>query len=198
MKKVLIVLAVIIVLIGISISSVIGKYNSMVTNRETVKQAWAQVENQYQRRFDLIPNLVNTVKGYAEHEKETLTGVAEARSKVGGVMQIDESLINNKAAMQKFQQTQSTLGSALQRLMVVAERYPDLKANANFTRLQDELAGTENRIAVERKRYNDTAAGFNKLLVVFPNNMLAGMFNIQTVELFKAPTESKTAPKVEF
>jgi LemA protein len=198
MKKFLMVLAVIVVIIGVMISSVIGKYNGMVTQRETVKQAWAQVENQYQRRFDLIPNLVNTVKGYASHEKETLTGVAEARSKVGGVMKIDESLLNNKQAMQRFQQTQNSLGSALQRLMVVTERYPDLKANANFTRLQDELSGTENRIAVERKRFNDTAAGFNKTLVVFPNNMLAGMFNIQTVELFKAPVESKSAPKVEF
>ncbi|PID27713.1 MAG: LemA family protein [Candidatus Cloacimonadota bacterium] len=198
MKKFLIILAVIIGIIIIAAASIVGKYNTMVTMRESVKQSWAQVENQYQRRFDLIPNLVNTVKGYAAHEKETLTGVAEARSKAGGVMQIDKSLINDKAAMQKFQQTQATLGSALQRLMVVAERYPDLKANSNFTRLQDELAGTENRIAVERKRYNDTAAGFNKLLVVFPNSMFAEMFNIQQVELFKAPKESQTAPKVEF
>jgi len=198
MKKFLIVLAILLVIAGMIAGSVIKKYNGMVTLQETVKREWSQVENQYQRRFDLIPNLVNTVKGVAAHEKDTFTGVAEARAKVGGVMQIDENLINNPQAMQKFQKMQGSLGSALQRLMVVSEKYPELKANTNFTRLQDELSGTENRIAVARKRYNETATIFNQQIVIFPNNMFAGMFNIKVAELFKAPIEAKSAPKVEF
>ena len=152
-----IIAIVIIVIIIISIYSYLkNSYNSMVTLDEGVKAKWSQVENVYQRRYDLIPNLVNTVKGYAAHEKETFQAVTEARSKAGGTFNISEQVLNDPAMFQKFQQAQSTLGGALQRLMVVMEKYPDLKANQNFLALQDQLEGTENRIAVERKRFVST------------------------------------------
>ncbi|MBC8184523.1 LemA family protein [candidate division KSB1 bacterium] len=187
LKIFLIVLAVIIVLIFILFSSIKGIYNSFVTLDEGVNNSWAQVETVLQRRFDLIPNLVETVKGYASHEKEVLTEVTKARASVGGA-----STINDKI------QANNQLTSALSRLLVVVEKYPDLKANQNFIRLQDELAGTENRIAVERRRYNDTVKTYNQKIRIFPNNLFAGMFGFEKRAYFEAPKEAQDAPKVEF
>lgn len=147
-------------------------YNNLQGLDEEVKSAWAEVLNQYQRRFDLIPNLVNTVKGYASHEKETLQAVVEARSKVGQ-MQVDASTLDNAQALQSFQSAQAGLAGALQRLMVVVERYPDLKANQNFRDLQVQLEGTENRIAVARKRYIEAVKTYNKAVRYFPTNLTA-------------------------
>ena len=147
-------------------------YNKLQGLDEEVKSAWAEVLNQYQRRFDLIPNLVNTVKGYASHEKETLQGVVEARSKVGQ-MQVDASTLDNAQAIQSFQKAQAGLAGALQRLMVVVERYPDLKANQNFRDHQVQLEGTENRIAVARKRYIEAVKTYNKGVRYFPTNLTA-------------------------
>ncbi len=147
-------------------------YNKLQGLDEEVKSAWAEVLNQYQRRFDLIPNLVNTVKGYASHEKETLQAVVEARSKVGQ-MQVDASTLDNAQALQSFQSAQAGLAGALQRLMVVVERYPDLKANQNFRDLQVQLEGTENRIAVARKRYIEAVKTYNKAVRYFPTNLTA-------------------------
>ncbi|MDP8219838.1 MAG: LemA family protein [Candidatus Stygibacter frigidus] len=198
MKKGLIVLIVIVVIILGIYSWVKGNYNRMVVMDENVKEKWSQVENVYQRRMDLIPNLVNTVKGYAEHEQETFTQVTEARAKVGGMVNIDESVLNDPAMFAKFQQAQSQLGSALQRLMVVQERYPDLKANQNFLQLQSQLEGTENRIAVERRRFNEASRQYNSFIRTFPINMLANMFNFNTKPYFQATAGAETAPTVEF
>jgi LemA protein len=179
-------IAVVVILI-IIVLSIKGTYNSMVRMDEGVKAAWAQVENQLQRRYDLIPNYVETVKGYAKHEKEVFLRVTEARSKVGGATNIRDKIGAN-----------NELSSALSRLLVVVERYPDLKANQNFIRLQDELAGTENRIAVERRRYNEAVRAYNVKIRSFPTNILAGMFGFTKAEFFKVPEEAKEAPKVEF
>ena len=168
----------------------------MVTQDESVKTAWSQVENQYQRRMDLIPNLVNTVKGYATHEKETLEGVISARSEATKTT-IDPSNLD-EASLQRFQAAQGELSSALSRLMVVIERYPELKANQNFSELQAQLEGTENRITVERKRFNEVAQAYNTYIRSFPNNLLAGMFGFQTKAYFTAEPGSEKAPKVEF
>jgi LemA protein len=154
---------------------------------EAVKGSWAQVENQLQRRYDLIPNLVETVKGYAKQEKDVLIEVTNARAKVGGAANVPEKISAN-----------NELSSALSRLLVVVERYPDLKSNQNFMRLQDELAGTENRIAVERKRYNDAVRTYNIAIRSFPANLLAGMFNFQSATFFEAPATAKAAPQVKF
>ena len=179
-KALWITLAVVAIL-GISLFSwVKGTYNTMVAQDENVKTAWSQVENQYQRRMDLIPNLVNTVKGYAAHEKETLEGVVSARAQATQTT-IDPSNLNEES-MKKFQAAQGELSSALSRLMVVLERYPDLKANQNFSELQAQLEGTENRISVERKRFNE----------------VAGMFGFQPKAYFTAETGAEKAPKVEF
>ena len=188
---------IIIVIIFVSLFSwVKGTYNTMVTQDESVKTAWSQVENQYQRRMDLIPNLVNTVKGYATHEKETLEGVISARSEATKTT-IDPSILD-EASLQRFQAAQGELSSALSRLMVVIERYPELKANQNFSELQAQLEGTENRITVERKRFNEVAQAYNTYIRSFPNNLLAGMFGFQTKAYFTAEPGSEKAPKVEF
>lgn len=171
-------------------------YNTMVTQDEGVKTAWSQVENQYQRRLDLIPNLVNTVKGYASHEKETLEGVVSARAKATQTT-IDPSNLNEES-MKQFQAAQGELSSALSRLMLVMERYPDLKANQNFMDLQAQLEGTENRISVERKRFNETAQGYNTYIRSFPNNILSGLFGFQAKAYFTAESGAEKAPKVEF
>lgn len=168
----------------------------MVTQDEGVKTAWSQVENQYQRRMDLIPNLVNTVKGYATHEKETLEGVVSARAEATKTT-IDPSNLNEES-MKKFQAAQGELSSALSRLMLVIERYPDLKANQNFSELQAQLEGTENRISVERKRFNETAQSYNTYIRSFPTNILAGMFGFQPKAYFSAESGAEKAPKVEF
>ncbi len=198
MKKGIVILLVVIALFVVIGMVLAGYYNTMVTMEENVKEKWSQVENVYQRRLDLIPNLVNTVKGYAEHEKETFKAVTEARAKAGGVFNISKDVLNNPAAFQQFQQAQATLGGALSRLMVVLEKYPELKANENFLRLQDELAGTENRIAVERKRFNEAAKEFNTYIRKFPKNIIANMFGFKTKPYFKAQKEASKAPKVDF
>ncbi|MDL2255853.1 LemA family protein [Parabacteroides sp. OttesenSCG-928-K15] len=173
-----------------------GVYNNMVTQEEQVKTAWSQVENQYQRRLDLIPNLVNTVKGYASHEQETLEGVVNARAKATQTT-IDPANLTPEA-LQQFQSTQSELSSALSRLMVVVERYPELKANQNFLELQAQLEGTENRISVERMRFNETAQQYNTNIRRFPNNIFAGMFGFQPKAYFAAESGAEKAPVVQF
>jgi LemA protein len=173
-------------------------YNRMVTLEEGVDAAWAQVENVYQRRMDLIPNLVETVKGYAAQEQETLTAVTEARSRAGGVMQMDESLLNNPEAFERFQAAQDGLGSALQRLLVVTENYPDLKSNQNFLALQDQLEGTENRIAVERMRFNEAVRAYNTLIRRFPQVFVANVTGFEPKPYFQSSDGAETAPKVEF
>ena len=173
-----------------------GVYNTLVTQDESVKTAWSQVENQYQRRLDLIPNLVNTVKGYASHERETLEGVINARANATKTT-IDPSNLNEET-MKQFQAAQGELSNALSRLMVVVERYPDLKANQNFLELQAQLEGTENRISVERKRFNETAQSYNTNIRSFPTNILAGMFGFQPKAYFAAESGAEKAPTVEF
>jgi LemA protein len=187
LKTVLVVLGILVLLVVIPFFYVKGVYNGLVRMDETVKADWAQVENQLQRRYDLIPNYVETVKGYAAHEKEVLMGVTEARSRVAGAGSIDEKIRAN-----------NDLSSALARLLVVVERYPELKANANFIRLQDELAGTENRIAVERRRFNEAVRAYNTTLRSFPTNMIAGMFGFEKAAFFEVPKERQEAPKVKF
>lgn len=195
-KALWITIAIIVVLLFAGYSWVKGTYNTMVTQDEGVKTAWSQVENQYQRRMDLIPNLVNTVKGYATHEKETLEGVVSARAEATKTA-IDPSNLNEES-MKKFQAAQGELSSALSRLMLVIERYPDLKANQNFSELQAQLEGTENRISVERKRFNETAQSYNTYIRSFPTNILAGMFGFQPKAYFSAESGAEKAPKVEF
>jgi LemA protein len=189
----------IVIILGIIIYSYVTKsYNTMVTMEENVKEKWSQVENVYQRRADLIPNLVETVKGYAAHEKETFTAVTEARSKAKGTFNISEKVLNDPAAFQKFQQAQDALSSALQRLMVVVERYPELKANQNFLSLQDQLEGTENRITVERRRFNEAARGFNTYIKQFPRMFLARIFGFNEKSYFQAQEGAEKAPEVKF
>ena len=194
----LIAAAVAILLIIIVIVSLIGSYNNMVKLDEGVKEKWSQVENVYQRRYDLIPNLVETVKGYAKHEQETFTLVTEARAKAGGTFNISEQVLNDPAMFQKFQQAQAGLSGALQRLMVVVEKYPELKANQNFLALQDQLEGTENRITVERKRFNEAARYYNTYIKQFPKMILANMFGFKEKQYFKSTEGAEEAPKVEF
>ena len=186
---------ILIALVAIPFFSSCG-YNTMVEKREAVDAQWAQVENVYQRRADLIPNLVNTVKGYAAHEKETLEGVIEARSKATAVNVNAENM--TEASMKQFQQAQEGLSSALSRLMVVVERYPDLKANQNFLELQSQLEGTENRITVERMKFNDTTRDYNTYIAKFPRNFIAGWFSFTKKPYFEAAAGAATAPKVEF
>jgi len=171
-------------------------YNSMVTKEEGVTSAWAQVENVYQRRADLIPNLVATVKGYAAHEQETLEGVVNARAKATQTT-IDPTNLT-EASMKQFQAAQGELGSALQRLMVVVERYPDLKANQNFLELQAQLEGSENRITVERQKFNETARAYNTYIRQFPKNILSGMFGFERKAYFEAAEGADEVPIVEF
>jgi len=196
MKKSWIIIGVIVLVVIIFYSMFKGTYNNMVTKSESVDAQWSQVENVYQRRADLIPNLVNTVKGYATHEKETLEGVVEARAKATSV-NIDASNLNPQS-MQAFQHAQDGLSGALSKLMVVVEKYPDLKANQNFLDLQAQLEGTENRIAVERKKFNETVRVYNTYIKTFPNNILSGMFGFANKPYFKAQQGSEKAPEVKF
>tara|TARA_R110002050_G_scaffold20348_1_gene57714 strand:- start:114951 stop:115529 length:579 start_codon:yes stop_codon:yes gene_type:complete len=184
----------ILAIIGSSLSSC--GYNSMVEKQETVVKTWANVETQYQRRADLIPNLVNTVKGYAEHEKSTLTAVVEARAKATAVT-IDPTNMTT-ADIKNFDAAQSGLAGALSKLMVVVEKYPDLKANQNFLALQAQLEGTENRISVARKNYNDVVSDYNMYIKKFPKNLIAGMFDFEPKPYFEAKAGSDVAPTVEF
>ena len=173
-------------------------YNQMQKNEEAVFAAWGDVEATYQRRADLIPNLVETVKAYAAHEKETLQGVTNARAKVGQT-NISADKLGDVAAMQQFQQAQGELSGALSRLLVVAERYPDLKASANFRDLQHQLEGTENRINVARQRYNAAVQTFNTSIRTFPNSLTNNfLLNLERKEVFKADAGAENAPKVTF
>ncbi|MFN6945173.1 MAG: LemA family protein [Cytophagaceae bacterium] len=171
-------------------------YNSMVDKQENVSKSWAQVENVYQRRADLIPNLVNTVKGYAAHEQEVLIGVIEARAKATAVNLNVENLTPDN--LKKFEDAQSGLGSALNRLMMVMERYPDLKANQNFLELQSQLEGTENRITVERMRFNDSVKEYNTHIRKFPNVIYAGWFDFTPRGYFQAAPGADKVPEVQF
>lgn len=175
----------------------VSYHNTAVAMDEKVGAAWSQVLNQYKRRSDLIPNLVQTVKGYATHEKEVLTQVTEARAKVGQ-MQLSPQMLNDPKAFAAFEKSQGELSSALSRLMLVVERYPDLKANQNFLSLQSQLEGTENRIAVARKRFNDAVRAFNTRVRRFPGNIVAGMLGFEAKPYFKAQAGAAEAPKVKF
>lgn len=171
-------------------------YNRMVDSREEVDKAWANVQGQYQRRADLIPNLVSTVKGYADFEQETLTKVIEARSKATSVT-IDPANLD-ESAMQKFQAAQGELSGALSRLLVSVERYPDLKANQNFLDLQSQLEGTENRITVARENYNQSVKSYNAYIQKFPQLIYSGWFGFKSKPYFEADSGAEKAPKVEF
>lgn len=192
MKKSIIWIAVIaaIVLWGVKIN------NSMVSRQEAVSKAWSNVESQYQRRADLIPNLVNTVKGYAEHESETLQNVVDARTRATGITINAENLTEEQ--MKEFQKAQDEIGGALSRLIAIGEAYPDLKANENFKELQSQLEGTENRIAVERRNFNDTAADYNTYIRKFPNSLFASVLGFDRKPYFEAEEGTEKAPVVEF
>lgn len=194
----LIGIAVIVLGVMLLAASVIGTYNTLVTLDQGVESQWAQVQNVYQRRVDLVPNLVATVKGAAAHERETLQAVTDARAKVG---QLDlGDAFEDPAKLEAFQNAQSELSGALSRLLVVAEAYPQLKANENFLALQSQLEGTENRIAVERKRFNDAAREFNTKRQTFPTNLIGGMFGerFATKLYFEADVGAQRVPEVEF
>lgn len=193
-----VVIAIVVIFAIILISYGIGSYNNMVAMDEGVKEKWSQVENVYQRRLDLIPNLVETVKGYAAHEKETFQAVTEARAKAGGTINVPGQALNNPQMFQQFQQAQTAMSSALSRLMVVVEKYPELKANENFLALQSQLEGTENRIAVERKRFNEAARNFNTYIKKFPRVILANMYGFKEKPYFKAQEGADQAPRVKF
>jgi len=190
-------LAVIIVFLIIIGSMAYSTYNGLVREQQTVESKWSQVEAEYQRRTDLIPNLVATVKGYAAHESETLEAVIAARSQAANI-KVTPEMLNNPAEFQKFQQAQQGLSSALSRLMVVVERYPDLKANQNFLALQDQLEGTENRIKVARDRFIEAAQAYNTRAMQFPGNIFARMFGFQKKAYFQAAPGSEKAPVVNF
>ncbi|MEY8593969.1 MULTISPECIES: LemA family protein [unclassified Butyricimonas] len=196
MKKSYIVIGIIvIILIGIFMWFK-GSYNQMVTRSEGVSSQWSNVENQYQRRLDLIPNLVNTVKGYAEHEQNTLTQVVEARAKATQ-MRINFDQLDEKTIRQ-FNSMQGELSSALSRLMAISEQYPNLKANENFRDLQAQLEGTENRIAVERRKFNEDVKSYNAYIRSFPKNILANMFGFTVKPYFEATAGAEKAPEVKF
>lgn len=196
MKKTTIILISVIAVIVIIILTFISKYNSIVVLEEEVNGQWANVENQYQRRADLIPNLVATVKGYAEHESATLEGVIAARSKATQVTVNPDDLTPEK--LQEFQAAQGQLSSALGKLLMITENYPDLKANQNFMELQVQLEGTENRISTERTRFNEMAKNFNAITRRFPTNIVASMFGFEKKPYFEAEAGSNIAPEVKF
>ncbi len=196
-KGLIIALAIIFVIIILPVTCGVSKYNSFVKQNEVVNGAWSKVETQYQRRADLIPNLVNTVKGYANFEQKTLTDVIEARSKVAQ-MSVTKEVLDDPATFQKFQQSQSALSGALSRLMVVVEKYPDLKANENFKNLMIQLEGTENRITVARNDFNTVVQDYNTSVKVFPGVVLANMFGFREKQYFKSEIGSEKAPQVKF
>ncbi len=201
MKKGLLVtlgiVALVIIIILAAVGWGVGVYNKLVGLNEGVNQAWSQVENQYQRRYDLIPNLVSTVKGVANFEKETYTAVTEARAKVGQV-NLNANQLADPQAFQRFQQAQDGLSSALSRLLVVSENYPQLKANENFLQLQAQLEGTENRISVERMKFNQIVQDFNTQIKRFPATIIAGMTGFSAKQYFKSAAGAEQAPKVQF
>lgn len=191
-KSTIIIIAVIVLIIAVFFSM----YNGLVKKQEAVESQWAQVENVYQRRADLIPNLVATVKGYAAHEEGTLTSVVEARSKATSIT-IDPSNITPEQ-LEQFQAAQDQLSGALNKLLAIQENYPDLKANENFLALQSQLEGSENRITVERQKFNERAKEYNQSIRMFPRNIIASMFGFEKIGYFKAAAGSDVAPKVEF
>ena len=191
-----IILIVVVVILFLLFSWGTGIYNKLVSQEEGVGKAWANVENVYQRRLDLIPNLVNTVKGVANFEKSTLTAVVEARAKATSVQINPKNL--DEGSLQKFQDAQNGVSAALGRLMVVMEQYPQLKATQNFSELQAQLEGTENRISVERMKFNETAQAYNTYLRSFPANILSGMFGFQKKAYFTADKGAEKAPQVQF
>ncbi len=198
-KGCLIAIAALVLVVVLSGLWLAGRYNKMVELRSGengYEKVWADVQAQYQRRSDLIPNLVATVKGYADFEQKTLTDVVEARAKATQIT-VDPSQLT-PAALEQFQSAQGELSQALGRLMVVAERYPDLKANQNFLELQSQLEGTENRISVARQRFNQAASAYNAYILKFPSNLIAGMFGFDRATLFQADESAQAAPKVEF
>ena len=198
MKKSWIIIGVIVLLVIIIFSSVKGTYNGLVISEEKVNKSWADVQGAYQRRLDLIPNLVSTVKGYAKFEQETLIKVIEQRAAATKpTINVDATKLNANTLAQ-FQKTQDELGSSIGRLLVTVEKYPDLKANENFLQLQAQLEGTENRINVERRNFNGTVNEFNSTLRSFPTNILAGMFGFSKKPYFEAQAGADTAPKVTF
>lgn len=196
MKKGIWILAIVLVLIFGIFFWFKGIYNNLVERSQQVAGQWANVENQYQRRADLIPNLVNTVKGYAQHEESTLEGVVDARAKATQ-MQLNFSDLNEQT-LAKYAQAQGELSSALNRLMAISEAYPDLKANQNFLDLQTQLEGTENRIATERRRFNETVQSYNVYVQQFPRNLIAGMFGFTPKSFFAAEAGAQKAPEVKF
>lgn len=195
-RKILIVVAIVVAFFVALIAYSASTYNTFVSQEESVGKAWSNVENQYQRRADLIPNLVNTVKGYAEHEKSTLDAVVSARAKATQATVNIDDLTPEK--MQAFQRAQGEIGMALGRLMAISEKYPDLKANENFKELQSQLEGTENRISVERRKFNDMAKEYNTNIRRFPKNIFAGMFGFEKRPYFEAEAGSEKAPEVKF
>lgn len=196
MNKKWIIIGVIVVVVLLVYSFFSGRYNTMVSMEENVNTQWSNVETQYQRRYDLIPNLVNTVKGFAEQEREVLVGVTEARAKASSMNINPENLTEEN--LQQFTQAQGQLNSALSRLLVTVERYPDLKSNQNFLELQAQLEGTENRITVARQRFNSAAQEYNTYIRQFPTNILSGMYGFERKPLFESAEEAESAPTVEF
>lgn len=196
MKTKWIVLIIVAVLLLGSYSWFKGTYNGLVTSEESISGAWSQVENQYQRRADLIPNLVNTVKGYADFEQETLTGVIEARAKATSI-NVDPNNLSPQA-IEQFEQAQQGLSSALSRLLVTVERYPDLKASQQFSQLQVQLEGTENRIAVERRNFNTAVQNYNTKIRTFPRSIIANMSGFERKGYFESSAGAETAPEVSF
>ncbi len=196
--KWLIVLIIVLVCVFGIFSCYKNTYNSLVSLDEGVSAQWAEVQNQYQRRLDLIPNLVSTVKGYASHESDVFTQVSQARASAGGQINISDDVLTDPDAFARYQQVQDQLGSSLQRLLMVTENYPELKADQNFLSLQDQLEGTENRITVARQRYNDAAKSYNTKVRSFPTNLIANMGGFEKKSYFAASSEAQSAPKVEF
>jgi LemA protein len=197
MKKGWIVLIALAAIVLLVVMWGVGKYNGLVKLDEGVTGAWAQVENQYQRRMDLIPNLVATVQGVANFEKSTLQAVIEARASASQV-RLSPELLNDPNAFRQFEQSQGQLGSALSRLLVTVEQYPNLKANENFLQLQSQLEGTENRIAVERKRFNEVVQGYNATIRTIPTSFIASFGGFQSKQYFQSLPGAETAPKVQF
>lgn len=196
MKRGYVVLIVIVLIIVFLGGCSVGSYNKMVNKEEGVSNAWANVETQYQRRSDLIPNLVNTVKGYAQHEQETLEGVVAARSKATQVTLDSDDLTPEK--LQQYQEAQGEVSRALGRLLAISENYPDLKANENFQELQVQLEGTENRISTERRKFNEVSKDYNTYIRRFPNNIFAGIFGFEKKAYFEAAEGTEKAPEVKF
>lgn len=196
MKKGTLITIIVVAVLGMIIAWGVGCYNTFVTLQENVENAWGQVETQYQRRADLVPNLVATVKGYAAHEQATLVGVMEARAKATR-MSIDPTNVTPEQ-LAAYQQAQGELSQALGRIMAIAENYPDLKASENFRQLADQLEGTENRIAYARSLFNESAKTFNTKIRRFPSNIIAAMFGFERKAYFEAEAGAEKAPKVEF